>query len=119
MVLVRALGWLLLAFALAVAVRDALFWWTEGTLRLYRLGDLWLQLDFASLQSLESFVVGHVSALVWSRLAAPVLNLPALPVFGLLGLFLVWRSQRREEPTRPGFLLTSRPRRRRRRGSLS
>ncbi|HLG48324.1 MAG TPA: hypothetical protein VKY24_18920 [Reyranella sp.] len=119
MVLFRALGWLLLGASVAVAVRDALYWWSEGAFHPLSLGGLWQQLDFSSLQSLESAVDRYLSALVWARLVAPVLRLPALPAFVLLGLFLLWYGQRREERPPSGFVLGPRPPRRRRRSSLS
>ena len=48
-VLFRALGWLLLAMAIAVAVQDALAWWTKGSFHLLGLGELWSRLDIRSL----------------------------------------------------------------------
>ncbi len=120
MVLFRALGWLLLGLSVAVAVRDGLFFWSEGAFHPLRLGELWLQLDFASLEALKSLTVRHLSPAVWARLAAPVLALPALPFFVVVGLLSLWFGQRRGERADSGFVLGSqRPRRRRRGGSLS
>ena len=120
MVLFRALGWLLLGLSVAVAVRDGLYFWSEGVFHPLRLDGLWLQLDFASLESVKALTVRHLSAAVWARVAGPVLAVPALPVFVAVGLFLLWAGRRRDERREPGFVLGSRsPRRRRRRGSLS
>ena len=41
MVVVRGLGWLLLALAVAAIVHDGLIWWSEGSFHLLGLGDLW------------------------------------------------------------------------------
>jgi hypothetical protein len=118
MVLFRALGWLLLALALAVAVHDLLFWWSDGAFHPMTLRELWLQLDYASLQSLERFVARHLTPVLWTQLAGPILRLPVLPIFVIVGLLLIWLGQRREERSEPsGFILASRPRRRRRRSS--
>ena len=93
MVLFRALGWLLLGSSVAIAVRDGLHWWAERTFHALSLGELWLLLDFGSLQSLESSVMRHLSSMAWARLAAPVLAVPALPVFVVVGAFEVARRK--------------------------
>lgn len=117
MVLFRALGWLLLALALAVAVHDLLFWWSDGAFHPMTLRELWLQLDYVSLQSTESFVTHYMTPVLWSQIAVPILRWPVLPVFVIVGLLLIWLGQRREARAEPGFMLASRPRRRRRRSS--
>lgn len=120
MVLFRALGWLLLAASVAMAVRDGLYWWSERTFHALSLGELWLLLDFGSLQSLEASVVRHLSTMAWARLATPVLAIPATPVFVILGLFLLWLGQPRGRRAEGSFVGSRPPRRRRgRRGSLS
>ncbi len=120
MVLFRALGWLLLGLSVAMAVRDALAWWSEGVFHPASLGELWLQLDFSSLQTLEAVVGRFTPAIVWAKIAAPILRIPALPVFVIAGLLSLWLGQRREERPDTGFLLGARPpRRRRSRSSLS
>jgi len=120
MVLVRALGWLLLAFALAVAVHDVLFWWSDGAFHPMTVRELWQQLDYISLQSLEAFVNGRMTPVLWTQVAGPILRWPVLPIFVIVGLLTIWFGQRRETRSEPGFMLASRPRRRRRsRGGLS
>ncbi len=120
MVLFRALGWLLLGLSVAVAVRDGLYLWSQGAFHPLRLDELWLQLDFASFEALKSLVVNHLSTAIWARVAAPALAVPALPAFVIVGLLLLWFGRRPGERPETGFLLGSRPpRRRRRNGSLS
>ena len=114
MVLFRALGWLLLALAIAVVVHDGLFWWSDGAFHPMTLGELWLQLDYPSLQSLEALAGRYLPAVVWAKLAVPMLKTPALPVFVIAGLLLLWFGQNREERAEPGFLLNTRPPRRKR-----
>ena len=58
----RALGWLLLAMAVAAVVHDGLAWWTEGSFHLLGLGDLWSHLDTRSLADAQSAVQRRVCA---------------------------------------------------------
>jgi hypothetical protein len=118
-VLVRGVGWLLLALAVAAIVQDGLSWWSEGAFRLLALGDVWSRLDYGSFNGAETFVITHVSSRLWAWIVLPVLRLPALPAFLVLGFFCLWAGQpgnrRREQPS----MVSSRPRRRRRaRGGL-
>jgi hypothetical protein len=122
MVLFRALGWLLLAMTVAAAVQNGLNWWSEGAFRLLGLGDLWAHLDYGSLAATQAFVTKHVSSHAWTWGALPLLRLPAVPVFLVLGLFCLWIGQPAGENRRAvlgevGFGSGSRrPRRRRSRG---
>ena len=120
MVLFRALGWLVLGLSVAVAVRDGLYFWSQGAFHPLRLDELWLQLDFASLEALKSQTVRHLSPAIWGRVIGPALAVPALPFFVVFGLLLLWFGGRSGERPEAGFVLGSRPPRRRRRGgSLS
>jgi len=120
MVLIRALGWLLLALAIAAVVNDCLAWWSEGVFRLLSLGELWTRLSFGSLQSTQTFLAGHARGLLWLWFLMPVLSLPALPILALAGMILLWIGRRMSGGAEGGFVLGSRPRRRRRgRGGIS
>ena len=119
MVLVRGLGWLLLALAVAVSVNDALAWWSEGSFHLSGLGDLWRKLDSSSLGTAQNSVQRFANASLWNWLARPVLATPALPVFLGFGLLVLWLGGQGEGRAEPGFVMGSRPSRRRRRGGLS
>lgn len=126
MVLFRALGWLLLAMTVAAAVQNGLTWWSESAFRVLTLGDLWAHLDYGSLARTQAFFTRHVSAHGWTLAVRPVLGLPAVPAFLIIGLFCLWiggrastgegrRGRRREG----GFVGGSRRPRRRRSGGLS
>ena len=78
MVLFRALGWLLLAMAVAAVVYDGLTWWSEGAFRLLALDELWSRLDLDSLDRAQSVLQRHLSAALWLWIALPILRLPAL-----------------------------------------
>ena len=120
MVVIRGLGWLLLALAVAAIVHDGLAWWSEGSFRLLGLGDLWSHLDVRSLSEAQSVVQRHLSAALWTWIVRPVLMIPALPAFLALGLLLLWLGNRSAGDVESGLLGGSRPpRRRRSRGGLS
>jgi hypothetical protein len=94
MVLLRALGWLFLALAVAAIVNDCLAWWAEGAFRLLPLGELWSRLDYGSLHRSEELVDQHVSNQLWRFVVMPALKAPALPVFTILGAILLWMGSR-------------------------
>src|SRR5687768_11749483 len=117
MVVFRALGWLLLAMAVAAIVHDGLAWWTEGSFHLLGMGDLWSHLDTRSLSDAQTAVQRSVSSGLWFWLVRPVLMVPVLPAFLVLGLFFLWIGNRRGGRPETGFVLGPRaPRRRRYRG---
>jgi hypothetical protein len=117
MVVFRGLGWLLLALAVAVVVHDLLTWWSEGSFRFSTVGSLWSHLDSASLGNAQTSARRQLSGILWTWLMRPLLTVPAIPAFLVLGLALVWIGRRDSGRPEPGFLMGSRPRRRR--GGLS
>lgn len=118
-VLCRVLGWLALAMAVAVAVRDALDWWSEGRLHLIGLGELWAHLDPASFARWQALAERSAASGSWTWLAQPVLAVPAL-LAGLAAAAILLRLGRPREPDEVNLLTGARPRRRRRgRGALS
>lgn len=117
--LFRALGWLLLAMAVAVVVHDGLAWWSEGSFHLFGLGELWSQLDIGSLNRAEGAVQRHLSGSLWTSVIGPVLTVPAVLAFLGLGVFFLWIGGRRRAPEAPAFIGGGRTRRRRSRGGLN
>jgi hypothetical protein len=116
MLLVRSLGWLLLALAVAVGVNDILAWWAEAHLHLLSLGELWSKLEPGSLENTQRNVQRFANPGLWSWLARPVLAVPAIPVFLAIGLLLLWVGNRGDGRGEPGMIGTTRPPRRRHRG---
>jgi hypothetical protein len=114
MVVFRVLGWLLLAMAVAAVVHDCLVWWAEGTFHLLGLGDLWSHLDVRSLGDAQAAIQRHLSVSLWNWLVRPVLMIPALPAFLVLGTVFLWLGGRVGDGPPGGFVLGSRPPRRRR-----
>ncbi|MBS0519561.1 MAG: hypothetical protein JSR90_12785 [Proteobacteria bacterium] len=118
MVLFRALGWVLLAAAIAALVNDCLAWWSEGAFRLLTLGELWGRLSLDSLRHAQEGLEGLLAGRLWRYIGQPLLKLPAVPVFALGGLFLLWIGRRNSGRPEAHVITGSRPRRRRHR-SLS
>lgn len=116
MFLVRGLGWMLLALAVAVTVNDALAWWSESHLHLVTLGELWGKLGPGSLADTQRSVQRFANPSLWQVLARPVLAVPAMPVFLGSGLLLLWAGSRPAGRLEPGTIMRTRPPRRRRRG---
>jgi hypothetical protein len=123
MVLFRALGWLLVVMTVAAAVQNGLTWWSEGVFRFLTLGDVWAHLEYGSLAAIQGPVTGSGAARGWAWGVLAMLRLPAVPVFLILGLFLLWIGQRSPEGRRGGGRASSsfavgtrRPKRRRSRG---
>lgn len=114
--LFRALGWLLLALAIAAIVHDGLAWWAEGSFRLLGLGDLWSRLDVRSLGDAQNAVQRHLSSALWTWIVRPVLMVPALPAFLALGLLFLWLGNRSGADAEASFVGSRPPRRRRSRG---
>jgi hypothetical protein len=119
MVVFRVLGWLLLALAVAAVVHDGLAWWSEGSFHLLGFGDLWSHLDARSLAYSQGVVQRHLSALLWSWIARPVLMVPVLPAFLVMGFVCLWLGERGGRSSDSGFFIGSRPPRRRRNRGIS
>ncbi|HTR85611.1 MAG TPA: hypothetical protein VMI56_14120 [Reyranella sp.] len=108
------MGWLLLALAIAAVVNDCLGWWSEGVFRLLSLGDLWTRVHLGSLQSTQAFLSSHARGLLWFWFLMPILRLPALPVLTMAGVILLWIGRRSGTRAEGGFVIGSKPPRRRR-----
>jgi hypothetical protein len=113
MVLFRALGWVLLAMAVAAIVRDCLAWWSEGGFSLMPLGEFWSRFDSAAFPPVPGSPGSHPPGWFWRDVVLPALMIPALPVFTMLGVILLWIGRRIGSRTEPRFLTSSRPSRRR------
>ena len=88
MVVLRGLGWLLLALAVSTVVHDGLAWAAEGTLRLLTFGDLWAHLDLGSFSAAQIALQRGATSVLWFWVARPLLAIPVLPAFVALGALL-------------------------------
>jgi hypothetical protein len=65
-----------------------------GAHRFIPLGQLWFELDVASLNATQAGVQRHVAPWLWEDLLQPLLEQPAWPVLLVLGLVLLWLRPR-------------------------
>ena len=103
----RSIGWLLLLLAAAAAGYEAVGALDSGVWRLRALGEIWYEIDAASLNFAQAVVQRYLWPFLWEPVITSVLLLPGWAAFGAPGLVLAWVCRRR------------RRRRRRRRGEFS
>ena len=88
MIAVRGIGWVLAVLGLVVLGRDILAWHDTGTFAPISLGQLWLELNRASIKGIENALAPwmmHILRLVLSFWAAAT--------FLLLGLVIVFAAR--------------------------
>lgn len=93
----RAVGWLLILAAIAMACRDAFAWLDTGVWHSKLMGELWHELHSTSLQLFQPAIERHVSVAFWDRIVFPILLAPAWLVFAVPGIILLflgtWRRR--------------------------
>ncbi len=98
MIVCRIVGLLLLLAAAAVVGWELWLWSATGSLRLRTGGELWFQLDAASLNGFQVLVQRHLDwPAVWDGWVVPVLSWPAwlLLLVPALALLVLCRSRKR------------------------
>ena len=90
MVVLRFLGLLLLAFAVAALGLEAMAAWQTGGWRALALGEIWFKIDSASLDAAQAGVQRYVAPWLWEPGITSILRLPGWVVFGVPGGALVW-----------------------------
>ena len=90
MLIGRFLGWLLLALALVMLVRDMLAWAQGGPLTFITVGELWNNVSPSTLQVAQPAIQRHIAAWLWEPVIVSILLRPAVLVFGVPGLVLAW-----------------------------
>lgn len=86
--LLRAVGWLLILAALAVAGIEALHWWRTGEWQAIPAGKLWFDLHKDSLQLIQPVIERYIWPPLWNPVLFTVLQWPAWAVLGVPGLVL-------------------------------
>jgi hypothetical protein len=94
----RFLGWLLLALALVMLVRDMFAWAGSGQLSFITAGELWFRLSPSTLQLAQPVIQRYLAAWLWEPVIVSVLLRPAVLVFGVPGLVLAWLFRVRTAP---------------------
>ncbi|MFQ3622314.1 MAG: hypothetical protein SNJ73_02090 [Acetobacteraceae bacterium] len=92
---VRLAASLLLLLAAALLARDAAPWVAGHGWSPTPVGQVWFDVDAASLNMLQAGIQRRVSPALWEDVIQPVLTWPAAAVSGALGLGLWLGSRRR------------------------
>ena len=96
--IVRTIGFWLMASAVVLAVHDGARSIAEGRLETTSIGDLWFAVDSASLNISQAAVERYVHPILWDPVILSVLLAPGVIVIALLGLFLTVLGRRRPRP---------------------
>ena len=88
-------GWLLVLAALAAVGYETFGWLSGSGYRLRALGELWFELDPASLNIAQAAIQRHVWPWLWDGVALKLLLVPAWAFFGAPGILLAWGCRRR------------------------
>lgn len=78
-----------LLLALWVAGREATAL-AGGAHRFIPLGQVWFEVDAASLNMTQAGIQRHIAPWLWDDAVQPLLEQPAWPVLAALGLALLW-----------------------------
>ena len=93
-IVLGVIGWLLVAGALAVAVREAMIWMQSGAWAPIAAGQLWFDIHRDSLQLAQPAIERYILPALWDPVILTVLQWPAWAVLGLPGLVLAWLADR-------------------------
>ena len=94
MAVVRILGWLLIACAVAALGVEVARYFVDGTYEVLKAGRLWSEIGRGSLARVEDLVETHLP-LAWDLVVAPALQLPAWALAGIPGIIFVLVAQPR------------------------
>ena len=84
----RIFGWLLIAASLAAAGRELVSWLETGAYRTVAAGELWYDLDPASLNLVQAVVQRYLLSELWDPVIATALLAPAWALLSIPGLAL-------------------------------
>ena len=74
-----------------------------GAWRVLALGEIWYEIDAASLNFAQAVVQRYLWPFLWEPVITSVLLLPGWAAFGAPGLVLAWAFRRRRRRRRGGF----------------
>ena len=98
MIVGRVIGWIALLFGTAVLVRDVLVWIDTKHWAPIALGQLWYDLNRASLNLVQAVVQRYIHPFLWDPIIVSVLLSWAFAVLMFLGLLLLVLFRKRQEP---------------------
>lgn len=90
MIIGRVIGWLLALAAILVLLRDLFAWYMTGSFDPIALGRLWFDLSPNTLELAQPAIQRHIAAWLWEPVIVTILRLPALVVFAVPGILLLW-----------------------------
>jgi len=96
------IGWLLVAGAAVMAVREAMMWAQSGAWTPIAAGQLWFDIHKDSLQLVQPAIERYILPALWDPVILTVLQWPAWAVLGAPGLVLALWVGRRRRP-KPKF----------------
>ena len=91
--LAHIVGWTLLIVALVIAIRDGLSSLDQNQFVIRPLGQLWFEIDASSLNTLQAGIERNLSPVLWDPVIITLLQLPAVAVFGVLGIVFLLLSR--------------------------
>ena len=94
MVVLRLIGWLLVAAALALLVREAYGWLTDGQWNVVPAGQVWFDLHKNSLLLVQPAIERYLWTGLWN-IVETILTWPAWLVLGIPGVLLALPPRRR------------------------
>jgi hypothetical protein len=103
MIIGRIIGWLFLAAAIAVLGWDLARIGEEGPngeeagFTLAPVGRVWAEIDTESLQLAQAGTQRHIAPWLWGDIIQPILEMPAVLVFGVLALILLFLFRKRKD----------------------
>lgn len=95
MIVCRALGWLLLALAIAALAFEGVNWLMTGEWRIFAAGELWFTLDPVSLNLVQAVTQRYLHPALWDPVAIELLQWPAWVIFGAPAILLLVLCRRR------------------------
>ena len=95
MIVLRVIGWLLIAAALLALGWDLFLWIHDGHFALSPAGKLWYIVWPRSFNFAEHLIIAHISKALWDSAIMTVLAQPMLLVAGIPGSLLVLFARRR------------------------
>lgn len=91
----RIIGWLFVFLAVAAAARDIAAWIDTGSYVAMPLGQLWFEIDNASLNLVQAVIQRYVFPELWDPVIVTVLLAPAWFVFAVPAIVLMVLCRRR------------------------
>lgn len=94
--LFRFLGVLILAAAFILLVYDGAKSIADSRIYIYKLGQLWTDINANSLQSLQASIEANLPAQAWNPVALTLLEQPAWLVLGVVGVLSILLGRKKK-----------------------